>query len=420
MLKKIRFILILFCIVSTILIMQTLTACNDSGIQSGNGEKSKKLILSKSEKQVLNSTEKFGIKLFKLLNEEDSEKNIFISPLSISTALSMAANGANGETYKEFINSLEMNDLNLEEINNANRFLIETLPKISEKTKFGIANSVWIEEQFPIETNFVETIKKYYSAESFKLDFKQPSVPDLMNKWINEKTVGMIERMIDGVDPETVLFLINALYFKGEWKNKFEEKATVSGMFETVKGERVNSLFMNQVNDFSYYADENFQIVDLPYQDSLFSMTILLPVKGFSDSFSQFNNEYWQKIKTNLSRTKVNLSMPKFSFSYDKELNEVLKKLKLVKCFNKEQAEFEKISGAVKVFVSKVKHKAFIKVDEVGTKAAAATVVELGVTSIMEQRMNLNKPFLFIIRENTTGSLLFIGKMNNPKLTANN
>lgn len=382
----------------------------------------KNLSLSKDDKTVLNSTGKFGLNLFKIINssEKDKNKNIFISPLSISVAFGMALNGAKGETYEEMVRVLELNGLTLEQINNSLKYLSETLSTIDPKVKFQIANSIWNRKGFAIIPAFLEENRNYYNAEVKELDFSLPDAVDIINKWVDDKTNHKIDKVLDKIDPAVVMYLINALYFKADWTHSFNEQSTVKRLFysnpvSSVTPSQVD--FMLKKHNFRYYEDNNMQAVDLPYGDSLYSMTVILPKEQnqIDQWIENFDIMEFNRIVDNLKYKDGYLWLPKFKFTYFKEISEILNGMGMKKATTA-QADFSKITPGGGIFIGRVLHKTFIEVNEKGTEAAAVTVIEFRKTSTDDKTFNMdvNKPFMFVIREKSTNTILFVGKIVNP------
>lgn len=424
MLKKIGYALMGVVFLGLALTLVTLTGCvSEAKIVDPKPDNSK-LQLSKTDAEVLNSTGKFGTKLFAALNKENNGQNIFISPLSISVAFGMALNGAKGETYDEMVKVLELNGLSLEDINKSNKYLAETLTKIDPKVKFQLANSIWSRLGFPVIPDFLNTNKTYYNAETRELDFSKKEAVDIINGWIYNNTNQKIEKVIDQIDPAVVMYLINALYFKGDWKYQFEEKNTIKSDFTTHPGTKMKALvtdFMVQKRTFRYYEDKKVQVVDLPYGDSLYSMTVILPKEDYSADalISDLSVDYLNVVAKGLTQKQGLLMLPKFKYMYFKELVKILKELGMEKATGG-SADFSKITPGGGIYISRVLHKAFVEVNEKGTEAAAVTVIEFEKTSVGDNfNMNVNRPFVFIIRENTTNTMLFAGKIIDPTVTEN-
>jgi len=378
--------------------------------------------LTLSERSLIKSDNKFGFKLFKEITEEERNKNIFISPLSISMALGMTYNGADGSTQEAMQKTLELSGLTLQEINESYKSLTELLTNLDPKVKFQIANSIWYRGLFPVEAEFIDINKTYFDAEVSSLNFSAPNASKTINGWVNQKTNGRIEEIVDDViHPLTVMFLINAIYFKGTWTYEFDERKTIDDMFTLPDGSKKPCQMMSQENEFQYFENEDFQAIDLPYGDGDFSMTIFLPQwqKDVDFLISELNQENWNQWIGSFHKQELTLQLPKFTLEYEIELNDVLKALGMEIAFNSKEADFTKMyreeEVGMNLYISKVKHKTFVEVNEEGTEAAAVTSVEMRLESAGVW-MRIDRPFIFAIRENHSGTILFIGKIVQPTL----
>jgi len=370
--------------------------------------------------ELAESNNDFGWDIFKVINDDKTESNIFISPFSISTALSMTLNGAKGETKDEMIKVLQYNGWDLNKINSSYKALLEVLPYLDDKVKMRIANSIWYRQGFNVLPEFLDINKNNYDAEIRAEDFNNPETKDIINGWVENKTEGKIKDIIKTVDPNTVMFLINAIYFKGNWKYEFDKKKTFKGDFNLQGGDKIKTDFMS-INEITlpYYNSPNFDMIDIPYGDSIYSMSIIMPDNGISvdELVDEMDIVTWSNAIDNLRNVEMTLTIPKFKIENKEYLKETLRSLGMKKVFNPSQADLSGINGTGGLWVSKVIHQSFVEVDEKGTEAAAATVVavELKASPIVSSFV-ADKPFLFVIRDNATNSILFIGKVINPSL----
>ncbi len=406
-------------IITVILLGSFLVGCSSS--PTDPGRRTLPRALSEQEVELIASDNIFGLKLFRAIAEAEGDTNIFISPLSISMALGMTLNGAAGETYTTMKETLELAGLTEEEINQAYRSLIELLTNLDPKVIFEIANSIWYRDSFPIEQSFIDVNREYFDAEVEGLDFNDPGAADIINAWVDAKTNGRIEEIVDRpIDPLTMMFLINAIYFKGDWTYRFSESDTEIRPFTLADGStrQVPMMFIEDVT-FAKSRGENYEAVDLAYGDSLFTMTVIRPDAGVDiDSFiADFDSDEWARLCGAWHHEKFGLfGMPKFTLEYEITLNDVLKALGMEIAFDDYLADFTRMyveEGQPNLFISEVKHKTFINVDEKGTEAAAVTSVEMGSRS-MPDSLIIDRPFLFVIRERCSGTILFIGKMMDP------
>lgn len=376
--------------------------------------------LTPLEKRVVESGDAFGLTLFREVIQAEKDKNVFISPLSVSMALGMTLNGANGGTLDAMQNTLELAGLSTEEINQSYKSLMELLIQLDPQVKFEIANSIWHRDDYTFEPDFINLNKTFFDAVVRALNFADPGAKDIINAWVKEQTHGRIEEIVDQITPDHVMFLINAIYFKGIWTYEFDPANTKDDQFITVGGSPVPCKMMNVKGDFSYFANESFQAIDLPYGDAGFSMTIFLPKvpSDIDPLIAGLTPEKWSAWVASFSKHAVELSLPRFSMQYDLTMNDVLTALGMGIAFS-DDADFTRMHRLGGLKISKVKHKSFVQVDEEGTEAAAVTSVEIirvtWGTGGGLLTMRVDHPFVFAIRENHSGTILFIGKVVAPE-----
>ncbi len=373
--------------------------------------------LTGAERQSIEAGNAFGIDLFREMSKQEEGENLFISPLSISIALGMALNGAQGETYDEIRNVLKHSGLPLDEINKSYQGLMALFPELDPTVTLDIANSTWYREGFRVEPDFIERLENYFDAEVIELDFNKPEAVDIINDWIAQKTNDLIQEVIEAIDPATMMYLINAIYFKGSWTAEFDPDDTRDDYFTRDDGSKIPIKMMEQENDFHFFRNDRFQAIDMPYGDELFSMTIILPREGKSvdDLASDLTEEQWNEWMNSFPEEKrgIRLMLPRFTMEYDNSLVEVLKTLGMKRAFD-HRADFSGINPAIRI--TDVKHHTFLKVDEEGTEAAAVTVIEFGIISGSGPTLvRVDRPFLLAIREHHSGSVLFIGKVYEPE-----
>jgi serpin B len=375
--------------------------------------------LTSFEKQLVQSGNVFGIELFKKINELEQDKNIFISPLSVSMALGMTLNGADGTTFEAMQSTLELGGMSQTQINESYQSLIELLSNLDPKVKFSLANSIWYRNDFQAEEDFVNTNKTYFDALVRQLNFASPDAVKTINGWIEDKTNGKIKKMIERIAPNVVMFLINAIYFKGTWTYEFDKELTKDDQFTKQDGSTVPVRMMAQEGDFNYFGDIDLQAVELPYGDGDFSMFLLLPRgdKSIEDLTDQISVDKLSEWTERLRQQKVQgiLEMPRFTFEYGSSLKDVLSALGMSIAFSPGRADFTRINKGGGLWIDDVLHKAFVEVNEEGTEAAAATVVVVVESAGGHLLMRLDRPFLFFIRENRSQTILFMGKVVEPE-----
>ena len=337
-------------------------------------------------------------------------------------ALAMTYNGADGATRQAMARALEIEELSLEDLNRAMADLKSALAPTDPKIQLKIANSMWARKEFAFNPAFIERNKQHYAAEIASLDFADPEASKTINSWVNRNTEGKIDKIVDGIPPEMVLFLINAIYFKGQWQNEFNKKATRPDVFRLAGGERKELPMMSQSGSYSYYKGKNFQSVALPYDKGSVSMYVFLPDEQTGlDQFEQdLTFENWDMWMKSFQVTPGDLKMPRFKVEWESQLNDALKALGMAEAFDS-RANFslmaEPIAGN-KLYISEVKHKTWCEVNEEGTEAAAVTSVGMGVTSVQQPQerffMKVDRPFFFAIRDNFNCVVLFMGSVTNP------
>lgn len=367
---------------------------------------------------LVESSNIFGANIFKqvLLDEKENE-NVLLSPLSIFQALSMTQNGAKGPTKNEMTSVLALNESQSDDLNAYQKKLVDALKKADNTVNLNIANSIWYRNDVSVESDFVKLNQDYFKAEVNAIDFSDAEgAKRTMNNWVNKQTNGKIPEIVDEVTPDHVMFLINAIYFYGQWQNKFDAKNTKNEAFYPESGNEVKVNMMHQEASLGCFSNELFTMVEMPYGNGHFNMVALIPNDGrkVREIINAMDDESWALWMENVHPQEVTLGFPKFKFEGDYELNEPLMRMGMPLAFSN-SADFTGIlkNGGIKI--SKVKHKTFIEVDEKGTEAAAVTSVEIFTTSLPQQiHFKFNKPFVFAITEKDTNTILFLGKLMMP------
>lgn len=366
--------------------------------------------------QVIGGMTSFAFELFKELNREEGGGNIFISPLSVSTALTMTYNGSGGETREEMKTALGYGEVSDQAANNTFENLIPYLMQADQAVEIDMSNSIWYRQGEPIGTDFLELNKKVFDASVEEMDFQKPDSADIINGWISDSTKGKIEKMIDPPIPaDVVMYLINAVYFKGEWTDAFDEERTYETDFTEQSGEKKAVKMMSSKGRTDFGETEDFKIVRLPYGNGKLSMYLVLPggVKNVDDLVESLDVELWKSMKDSIFETEdLILGVPRFKMDYGiKNLNGALMSMGMQKPFGA-QADFSGIRDGI--FINRVLHKAVIEVNEKGSEAAAATVVEMLESAVMEPVTFIaDRPFLFMIADDVHGDILFMGKYAN-------
>ncbi len=375
--------------------------------------------LSKEESTIVTSDNAFGLRLFRRLGEAENGKNLFISPLSVSMALGMTLNGADGATRDSMAHALELAGLTEDQINGSYRTLIDLLTSIDPKVDVRIANSVWARSGVSVDTGFAGRLGRFFSAPVTSLDMASPAASPRINRWVSDATGGRIPSIVpDQIPGDLVMYLIDAIYFKGSWSRRFDPKLTTDGEFKLRDGSVTSVKMMRgETAKLSVASGDRYQIVDLPYGDGQYSMTIILPRPGVDVDalIAGLDASTWSAWLASLRESETMISMPRFKLTYESSLNDVLMGMGMAVAFTTD-ADFTRMSrdypkGAL--FIGEVRHKTFVEVNEEGTEAAAATSVGMVETSAPEPIV-VNRPFICAIRERHSGAILFIGRILDP------
>ncbi|MFI5139571.1 MAG: serpin family protein [Sphingobacteriales bacterium] len=403
-----------------LLLIAGFASCKRAAV-TPNQNKGKNLVLSALQQQKVTADNAFTLKLFKNLDSANTGgANLFVSPLSVSFALGMTSNGANGATLTAFKNTLDFAGLTQAQVNDYYNNLITNLPELDPNTTLNIANSIWYRQGFSVLPQFLQTDSSYFHAQAQSLDFTNPSAPGTINNWVNTETHGKIPSIITTIPSNAVMYLVNAMYFKSTWKEKFDPAQTQTQPFYLADNSQVQASFMTGNLDFNYYNDNTVYVYELPYSNNKYSMVIVMPVNGgaVKDVVAGCDPVKWQTWMSGLVSIHNTITLPKFKFSYSVTLNNALTNLGLGIAFT-DIADFSLINATVPLKISEVKHKAFVETDESGTTAAAATSVGIVVATAPAPMPPINHPFMFAIREMSSGLIVFAGTVNNPLLTGN-
>lgn len=373
--------------------------------------------LTANQVSLVSNENSFAHDIFKKTLDNSAEtQNILISPLSISTALSMTLNGSEGSTRTAMLAALKLNGLTQEAINRSYKDLTSALLGVDKRVLISIANSVWIENNFVVKKPFTDILTEFYTADSKSFDITDPKVPLQVNSWIENKTNGLIKNMIDNLDQNTVMLLINAIYFKGKWNSQFDKTKTVNESFYKTDGSVLQVPMMKQTADFKIYTGDGFSLAEFPYGQGNYVMDVLLPTSnnGIKNLIPLLNVTSFQQWINQMAKRNIEVTFPKFKYGYKKELKEILSSMGMGIAFT-DAANFSGISDLA-TEITFVLHQAFIETNEEGTEAAAATIVGIGTTSmpVGPSEFKIDHSFLYVIRETTTNTILFMGKVTDP------
>ncbi len=395
-----------------------LWACSENnGSEEGTLPEAKPIVLRSALVPKIKQDNTFAFDLFKEVYQTNKTENVFISPLSVSMALSMTLNGAKGETLEEIKNALRISNFSVDEINEYCKILREALLKVDPSTEFAIANSIWYREGFPVENYFLHVNREFFNAEVNESDFLNPETLNRINKWCADNTKNKIPQIIESIPDEAIMYLINAVYFKGIWKSQFDKENTSDAIFYKEDGTTWSVKMMRQKAFFNYWEDQTARYLTLPYGNGAFSMKIILPNydKNVDDVINNLNKESWSLSSgspANNVPVEVNLQLPSFKAECEYQLQkEVLPTMGMQLPFS-DFADFTGISRGGGIKISQVIHKTYVSVGEEGTEAAAVTVVGMETTAgppSNEIYYTVNRPFVFVIQENSTGTILFMG-----------
>ncbi|MFH1311936.1 MAG: serpin family protein [Candidatus Eisenbacteria bacterium] len=384
-----------------------------------------------SQEILVSANNDFAFRLFKEIVKAQSDSNIFISPLSVSMALGMTMNGAGGSTLDSMLMTLGFPGYSTESADQCYRDLIDLLTGLDPEVLFEIANSIWGRSGVIFEAPFLEACRTCFDAEVSSLDFDQPDASDIINGWVDEKTHGKITEIVPKpIDPATMIILVNAIYFLGNWQYQFDPADTKDDWFHPPNEPKTPCRMMSRpqfpppsdvtelLADYSVVLNDHFQAVDLPYGDSLFTMTLLLPRHGqdVDEIISWLNPDRWDSLTSSFHTCRGVLLMPRFELKYNLVMNDVLTALGMGEAFG--DADFSEMCRSMALQITAVRHKTYVRVNEVGTEAAAVTEVECGPTSVPPEcssfTIKVDHPFMFVIRERYTNTILFVGRVLNP------
>ena len=365
-------------------------------------------------KQMAKKQNMFGFQLLKKMIDSKQQDNVLISPPSIAFALGMCYNGAAGSTRQAIARAISLTGMKKRQVNRGNLSLKNCLEKANDKIELKIANSLWMKAGINYKAKFIRQTKKFYQAQLSTLDFNSPKAKDAINQWVSAKTNKKITKIVDSIPKDAILYLLNAVYFKGQWKTYFEKERSYKTDFKLLNGKTKKQAMMSQSGSYQYLSTPEFQAINLPYGGSDVSMYIFLPsnFKSFLHNLSESN---WNKWLKKFKEKEGEIGIPKFKLEYESFLTPLLADMGMEEAFSK-QADFSNIrSIPPAIFIKEIKHKSYMEVNEKGTEAAAVTSVGFGIEAVQEKfEFFVESPFFFAIRDNITGSVLFLGIVTNP------
>jgi len=418
----------MYLFMATIVLMMAMTGCNGSddiisdGPLSNKNNERKDISLTRAEQELVNSNNEFAFNLFRLAvphnpatHQEKPEKSVILSPISITYALGMLNNGATGETQAEINKVLGFGETGADGINNFCRKMLTEAPKLDKLTKVMIANTIYMNKGYELKKDFISKAKTYYDAEPETRDFADGKTRAVINKWGSDHTEKMIEEVLseNEFDPSAVSYLLNAIYFKGAWAEKFDKTNTKDETFKGYEAEKKVPM-MHQEHEFGYTETDVCQALCLPYGNNAYRMTILLPKEGKTvyDVAQTLKGDTWQRFQW-MGSALVDVKLPRFESQTNIGLVEVMSALGMPKAFTG-AAEFPNFCN-VPTYIDMMKQVAKIKLNEEGTEAAAITVIGMRETSAGPSEperveFHATRPFLYVISEQSTGAIFFIGQ----------
>lgn len=367
-----------------------------------------------TDKSVSASFTDFGFNIYRELLRQRSGKNIFISPTSIAMAISMVYNGAEKDTASAMAAVLKMNGVSIENTNKQCKSLMNSLKTADPSVELSVANSLWCRKGVLFNEQFIRRVK-----DSFAAVVSDQMNAAAMNGWVSKNTKGRIVKIIDSVPTNAVMYVINAVYFKGQWSTRFDKKLTRALDFHISADKTKKHPMMSRKGKYLYYKGDTFQAVSIPYGKKRLSMFVFLPdpKSSLRDFHSRLSTSNWNKWMSNFSEYDGTLLLPRFKCEYEAELNNSLKSLGMASAFDPATADFSGISKE-KLYISRIKHKTYVDVNEEGTEAAAVTSTEMKMTSLIDAeksfKMTVDRPFFFAIVDTRDSSVLFMGSVIEP------
>lgn len=375
------------------------------------------LILTDAQRDLLTKNNTFAVNLFNKVSGMDSR---IISPLSVTGLMTILANGADGETRQEILNTIGFNDAPMDEINALYGYLVKKAGKLDPSTTVNIADYIAVNKNNKIKDEFKSTVNDWFDAETGNLDFTSPKSAGIINNWCSKHTEGMIPKIIDNVEPSAVAYLLNAIYFNGSWTDKFEAKETKLERFRGYTRDIKKVKMMHRNDEYSYTSNQTYSAVRIPYGNGTFAMTVLLPNEGKSidDMMKVVSAKEISNLGRSMESRKVDLKLPRFTTETEQSLNDVIAALGAPTMFQN-SADFSNLADG-NMFVSKMFQKAKIEVSEEGTKASAVTAAIMTMSALAPEPQPVNfhadRPFVYLISESSTGAIYFIGQFTGSEI----
>ena len=374
--------------------------------------------LTAAEQAVVVGSNAFAWDLLRAAGEGQGGANVFVSPLSVSMALGMTSNGGRGATAAQIHAALGYEGLSQADVNAAFRGLKDLLPSVDRTVDLRVANSVWYRQGFPVEAPFLSALQQSFDAQAEALDFASPTAVQRVNSWVSTETNGRIPDILEAIRPDHVMFLVNAVYFKGEWTYRFDRSRTENLPFRRASGSEVRVPMMSaQDMPVRFTTTEDFSAADLAYGNESYAMTVVVPHehRTLDDVLPGLDAAGWAQLLASMQPSRVRVLLPRFRVEWTDDLRRALQAMGIADAFAAGRADFSGISEPYgrDLYVSEVLHKTFVEVNEEGTEAAAATSVGISLVSL-PPGVYATRPFLVAIRERSSGAILFVGRIEDP------
>lgn len=380
--------------------------------------------LSPAELRVIEGSNAFAFGFLGTLFQRADGDNVFASPLSASMAFGMAMNGAEGDTWTEMRDVLGYDGMAEDQINGAYHDLIGLLLSLDPTVAFGLGNSLWADDGLALLPDFVNRVRTHFEAEARTLDFDDPGTKDVINAWVSDVTSGRIDELLESIPPDVIMYLVNAVYFKGDWRTTFDRSRTTTAPFTTLRGDVVQVPMMAGEVGYRVLFREDATVAELPYGGAAFTAVAVLPPAGqpVADLLESLDQERWNDWMAGLAALAeaedldsegILVRLPKIELEWDSDLIEPLREMGMINAFDPMAADFSRLTGGRDLYIQQALQKTFLKVDEEGTEAAAATAVGIGPTSAPPVA-SFDRPFILAIRERLSGTILFLGVIADP------
>jgi serpin B len=374
--------------------------------------------LSAPEQMLIGADNQLGFDLLRRAMAAAPDSNVLLSPLSAGMALGMTLNGAAGSTLDSMRLALQLGSASVADIDAGYRSLLGLLAGLDATTTFTIANSIWADSSLSVRASFLSAGQTDFDAEVQALNLRAPSTVGTINSWVKQKTNGKIPTIVNQIDPSEVMLLINAIYFKGAWRKAFDPKQTQPAPFTASDGSIQNVPTMGLNGTIGLAAITNAEVIELPYGNGAFAMTIVLPAAGHTvaDLVSGLDTATFAGWVAQIhDEADIDLTLPKFTFDYTRVLNDDLSALGMRRAFDSMTADFSQLAvltPPTRLYLTNVTQRTFVDVNEDGTEAAAVTSVGVATASSKPAVIAVNRPFLFVLRERLSGTIFFVGQVN--------